>query len=225
MASRNYLIMSNDLTLTEKREYRLNALSAGLERCGVKGIGDIKADIPGLAAIPDAQKVSRVKLIHDYIATGQWPRSIDQRELDPGQTAAPAAVADLVVAPVLGSWLTAPLAAVGTIYSCFQAVAAPQLIVGKLLVCYAVSVDSAAVPMPVSRLIFRRGGAAGNIQAQFDMEAMGVRWEVDAFFSEPVVIDPQDVFAIQVRCRNATLVAEIVHIHNFLFESSGLVVA
>jgi len=39
------------------------------------------------------------------------------------------------------------------------------------------------------------------------------------------VIDPQDVFAIQVRCRNATAVAEIVHIHNFLFESAGLVVA
>jgi len=216
MASRNYLVMSNDMTLSDKKEYRLNALSAGLERCGLRGIGDIKADIPGLAGIPDANKVARVKLIHNYLITGQWPRSIDQRELTTGT--------DLVVAPAVDSWLTAPMAAVGNIVSCFQGVAAPQLVQGKLMVCYAVSVESSAVPMPVSRLIFRRG-AAGNVQAQFDMEAMGVRWEVDAFFSEVVVIDPQDVFAIQVRCRNATAVAEIVHIHNFLFESAGLVVA
>lgn len=216
MASRNYLVMSNDMTLTDKKEYRLNALSAGLERCSIKGIGDVKADIPGLASIPDANKVAKVKLIHDYLITGQWPRSVDQRELAP--------LTDLVVPTALDMWLTAALAAVGTAYTCFQAVLAPQLIIGKLMVCYAVSVESAVVPMPVSRLIFRRGGAAGNIQAQFDMEPMGVRWEPDAFFSEPVVIDPNDVFAIQVLCR-AIAAATPVHIHNFLFESSGLVVA
>ena len=216
MASRNYLVASNDMTLTDKKEYRLNALAAGLERCGLKSIGDIKADIPSLAGIPDDNKVGRVKLIHDFIMAGQWPRSIDQRELTP--------LTDLTVATALDMWLTAALAAVGTPYSCFQAVAAPQLVVGRLMVCYAVSVESAVVPMPVSRLIFRRGGVAGNIQAQFDMEPMGVRWEPDAFFSEPVVIDPQDIFAIQVLCR-AVAAATIVHIHNFLFESSGQVIA
>jgi hypothetical protein len=209
--------MSDDMTLTDKKEYRLNALAAGLERCGLKSIGDIKADIPSLAAIPDANKTARVKLIHDFIATGQWPRSIDQRELAP--------LTDFVAAAAQDSWLTVALAAVGTAYSALNALAAYTLPAGRLMVCYAVSVESAAVPMPVSRLIFRRGGAAGNIQAQFDMEPMGIRLEVDAFFSEPVVIDPQDVFAIQVLCRNATLVGERVHIHNFLFESSGGVIA
>jgi len=121
-------------------------------------------------------------------------------------------------------WLTAALAAVGTPYSCFQAIAAPQLNVGKLMVCYGVSVESAVVPMPVSRLIFRRGGAAGNIQAVFDLEPMGVRLEPDAFFSEPVVIDATEIFAIQVICR-AVAAATIVHVHNFLFESSGSVIA
>jgi len=216
MASRNYLVMSNDMTLSDKKEYRLNALAAGLERCSLKGIGDIKADVAGLATIPEGNKAARVKLIHDFIVTGQWPRSIDQRELAP--------LTDLVVPTALDMWLTAALAVVGTPYSCLQAVAAPQLIVGRLMVCYAVSVESAVVPMPVSRLIFRRGGAVGNIQAQFDMEPMGVRLETDAFLSEPVVIDPQDVFAIQVICR-AVAAATIVHIHNFLFESSGQVVA
>ena len=217
MASRNYLIMSNDMTLSDKKEYRLNALAGGLERCGLKGIGDIKADIPGLATIPDANKVSRVKLIHDFIATGQWPRSIDQRELAP--------LTDFVAAAAQDSWLTVALAAVGVAVSALNALVAYTLPAGRLMICYAVSVESAAVPMPVSRLIFRRGGVAGNIQAQFDMEPMGIRLEVDAFFSEPVVIDPQDLFAIQVLPRVATLAGERVHIHNFLFESSGGVIA
>jgi len=209
--------MSDDMTLSDKKEYRLNALAAGLERCGLKGIGDIKADVAGLATIPDGNKAARVKLIHDFIATGQWPRSIDQREVAP--------LTDFVAAAAQDSWLTVALAAVGAPVSALNALVAYTLPAGRLMVCYAVSVESAAVPMPVSRLIFRRGGAAGNIQAQFDMEPMGIRLEVDAFFSEPVVIDPQDLFAIQVLPRVATLVGERVHIHNFLFESSGGVIA
>ena len=217
MASRNYLIMTEDMTLMDKRAYKMNALAAGLERCGLKGIGDINADVPGLQPIPVSQREARVALIRAFISTGQWPRSLDQRELAP--------LTDLVVATALDSWVTAAFAAVAAFYSCLQAVAAPQLNQNLLMVCWGVSVDSAAVPMPASRLLFRRGGAAGNIQAQFDMEPMGVRQEVDAFFSEPVVIDPQDVFAIQARCRNATANAEIVHIHNFLFEPAGNTIA
>ncbi len=216
MASRNYLVMSNDMTLTDKKDYRLNALAAGLERCGLKSIGDIKADIPGLAGTPDADKSSRVNLIKNYIMTGQWPRSIDQRELAP--------LTDFTVAAAQDSWLTVALA-VGGVVSALNAAATYQLIVGHLMVCYGVSVESAVVPMPVSRLIFRRGGVAGNIQAQFDMEEMGVRWEPDAFLSEPVVIDPQDVFAIQVLGRAVVAAGARVHIHNFLFESSGQVIA
>jgi hypothetical protein len=219
MSSRNYVIASNDMTLMDKNEYRKTALAAGLERCAIVGIGDVNADIPGLQNIPDAQKAARVQLIKDYISTGNWPASIDQREL------MFLAGNDLVAATALDSWLTAPLAVVGNFYSCFQAIAAPQLVQGKLIVCYGISVDAATVPLPVSRLIFRRGGAAGNIRAQFDLEPMMVRLETDAFFPEPVVVDPQEVFAIQVRCRFASGLAEIVHIHNFLFEASGLVIA
>ena len=219
MSSRNSLVMSNDMTLSAKKDYRLNALAAGYERCGVKGIGTINKDIAGLENIPESQTLARVAFIKTFLAGGQTPASIDQRELQPI-----AGGPDLVAGTALDMWLTAALAVVGTPYSCFQAIAAPQLIVGKLMVCYAVSVESAVVPMPVSRLIFRRGGAAGNIQAVFDMEPMGVRWEPDAFFSEPVVIDPQEIFAIQVICR-AVAAATPVHIHNFLFESTGQVIA
>jgi len=216
MASRNYLVMTNDMSLSDKKKYRTTALAAGLERTGHVNIGSIDADIPGLQAIPEARKADRVEMIRAYIETGAWPKTIDQRELAP--------LTDLVVPTALDMWLTAALAAVGTPYSCLQGVASPQLIVGKLMVCYGVSVESAIVPMPVSRLIFRKGGWAGNIQAQFDMEPMGIRLETDAFFSEPVIIDPNDVFAIQVICR-AIAATEPVHIHNFVYEASGTVIA
>lgn len=216
MASRNYLIMSADMTLTDKKDYRMNALAAGLERCGVKGIGDIEADIPALGGIADAAKEARVKTIRDYIATGKWPRSIDQRELAP--------LTDFVAAAAQDSWLSVALA-VGGVVSALNALAAYTLIAGKLMVCYGVSVEDPTVPMPVSRIIFRRGGAAGNIQAQFDMEPMGVRQEVDAFFSEAVVIDPLDLFAIQVLGRAVVAAGARIHVHNFVFESAGLVVA
>lgn len=219
MGSRNYLINVEDLSVTDRGRYKLEALAAGLERCAIKKVGDVNSDIPGLQQIPEAEKTGRVNLIMSYLQKGMWPRSITVRELTPALNG------DLVVATALDSWLTAALAAVGTFYSCFQAVAAPQLPADKLLVMYGGSVDSTAVPLPVSRIVIRKGGAAGNIIAQFDTEPQMVRQNVDFFFSEPVVIDPQQAFAVQVRCRNATGVAEIVHMHNFLFEQSGLIVS
>lgn len=219
MASRNYLINVQDMTLSDKREYKLKALAAGLERCGLKGIGDINADIPGLAALPESQRETRVALIREYIITGKWPKSIDQRELATG----PAQTDIVPPATALDQWNTALLAVVGAAYSCFQAIAAPQLVVGRLVVFYGVSVETA--PMPVSRLIFRRGGIAGNIQAMFDLEPQAVRLENGAFFSEPVIIDPNDVFAIQVLCRIITGAAGLVCLWNFLFEGSGNVIA
>lgn len=218
MGSRNYVVSVDDLTYSERADYKKRALSAGLERCAIKGIADVNSDIPGLQAIPEAQKDARFDLVYKYISTGKWPKSVTQRELTPALNG------DLVAVTALDSWLTAALAAVGTFYSCFQAIAAPQLAQDKLMVCYGVSIDSAGVPLPVSRLVFRKGGAAGNIIAQFDLEEMETRQSIDAYFSEPVVIDPNQAFAIQVRCRNATAAAEIVHIHNFLFEQSSLII-
>jgi hypothetical protein len=217
MGSRNYLVNVGDMTYTDKGDYKLKALAAGLEKCAIKKIGDVNSDIEGLQALPDKLKDQRVMLICNYLKTGAWPKSVTQRELTPALNG------DLVAATALDSWLTAALAVVGTFYTCFQAIVSPQLPADKLLVCYGVSVESASVPQPVSRLLFRRGGAAGNIVAQFDMEQQLVRQDIDAFFSEPVVFNPQETFAIQVRARVATAAAEIVHIHNFLFETPGVI--
>ena len=214
MASRNYLVMSNDMTVTEKKEYRLNALAAGLERCGLKSIGDINADIDGLSTIPDKEKRARVRLIHDYIATGQWPRSIDQRELAP--------LTDFVAAAAQDFWVTPALAVVGVVYTCLNALAAYTFPAGRMMVCYGISSNVAV--LPISRVTFRRQGALGNIQAQFDCQPMGPRLETAAFFSEPVVMDPQEAFAIQVLC-NVIAGPTAIHIDNFVFESSGGIIA
>jgi len=202
------------MTLTDKREYKLLALAAGLERCAIRGIGGINADIPGLENIAEADKVKRTKHIHNYIASGVWPRSVDQRELVTGP-----ARTDFVVATALDEMVTAALAAVGVAYSCFQAVAAPQMLINRLLVVWGLSIETA--PNPISYLIFRTGGALGNVEAMFDCQAQNTRLAFDCFFSEPVVIDPQQVFAVQALCSIATAAPCQLHLHNFVFGPAG----
>jgi hypothetical protein len=214
MSQRNYLINVQDMSLMDKREYKLKALAAGLERCEVKGIGNLNADIPRLQNIPSARINDRVQAIYAHLQTGAFPESIDQRELVTGP-----ARSDLVAATALDTMVTAALAVVGTPYSCFQAIGAPQLLINRLVVFWGVSVTT--VPIPVSWLIFRTGGALGNVKGMFDLQPQNGRLEFDAFYSEPVVYDPQEVFAAQVLCSLATGVAANVHLHNFLFGPAG----
>ncbi len=215
MGSRNYLINTRDLTLTDKKAYKTAALAAGVERCSRKGIGNPYSDLPQLQQIPEAKYRDRVNFLADAIVKGNWPASIDARELTTGP-----ARSDLVVATALDAMRTAALAVVGTWYSCFQAVAAPQLLAGKLLVIYGISVNT--VPIPVSHVQFLRGT---NVQGLFDLQTQDAMLEFDAFLSEPIVFDPQDVFAVQVLASVATGAAANVHLHNFLFENSGDVIA
>jgi len=213
MSQRNYLVNVEDASLSDKVKFKRYALAAGLERCEVKGIGDLNADIPGLQSTSDADKAGRVDLIAKYLETGKWPRSIDQRELVTGP-----ARTDFVAATALDEMVTAPLAVIGTAYSCFQAIAAPQLIINRLTVFYGISINAA--PDPVSYLLFRTGGALGNVIAMFDLQGQDTRLQYDAFFSEPVVYDPQQVFAVQVLCK-IVAAATRVHLHNFTFGPTG----
>jgi len=211
MASRNYLIPIGSMTLSDQKSYRLAALASGLERCQVKSIGDLNSDIPGLASISDTGK--RVQLIVNYLMQGNWPRSVDVREW---QNIADAGAA-------LDQWNTAALAVVGTNYSMFQAIAAPTLAPNKLAVFYGVITET--IPVPVSRLTFRRGGAAGNTIGVFDLELLASRQELIGYFSEPVVIDPNSVFAAQAMARIATGVLARMQLMNFVFEPAGQIVA
>lgn len=214
MSQRNYLVNVDDMSLSDKREYKMRALAAGLERCEVKGIGNLHADIPGLESVPSGNFSRRVDFIYNAIKGGKFPESIDQRELVTGP-----ARTDFVVATALDTMVTAVLAAVGVAYSCFQAVAAPQLLINRLVVFWGVAVDT--VPLPVSWLIFRTGGALGNVKAMFDLQPQENRLEFDSFFSEPVVFDPQEVFAVQALASIALGAAAQVRVHSFLFGPAG----
>ncbi len=123
------------------------------------------------------------------------------------------------VAAALDQWNTAALAAVGTAYSVFQAVAAPTLAANKLAVFYGVGIET--VPFPVSLLTFRDGPAAGNIRAEFDLERMVNSESQEGFFSEPVVIDPNRQFAVQVTARIATGVLARVQLFCLIVEPAG----
>lgn len=212
MSSRNYLINEEDLSLSQKENYKIAALAAGLERCGTVGIGNVAADVPELERIPAQEKDNRVAAISRYIKTGAWPKSIDQRELVFGP-----ARSDIVAPCALDEWNTAAIV-VGAASSCFQAIAAPQLIINRLCVFYGVSIET--VPIPASWLIFRTGGAAGNVIAMFDLQPQNTRLANDAYFSEPVVYDPQEVFAVQVLGRIAGPASRVC-LHNFLFGPAG----
>ena len=122
------------------------------------------------------------------------------------------------VGAALEQWLTAALAVVGTAYSCFQAVPAPVLAVNKLLVFYKVQVET--LPFPVSLLTFRTGGVAGSIIAEFDLEQLYELQEPIGYFSEPVVIEPNQTFSVQVTAR-IVAAASRVKFGTFLFEPKG----
>ena len=116
-------------------------------------------------------------------------------------------------------WRTAALAAVGTAYSCFQAVGAPTLANNKVAVFYKVGIET--TPLPISLLTFRSGGAAGNIKAEFDCEQLVNSQEVEGYFSFVVPVDPTETFAVQALCRIATGAFARVQLGAFIIEPKG----
>lgn len=201
MGSRQYIIPTDSMTLTDQKEYRTKALAAGIARAFLKGIGN-PADIPN-GTDPNS--------VYAYLmAGGTWPVSLDVRDFQPILDAACA----------LDQWLTAALAAVGTAYSCLQAVATAPIAnrQNKLLVVYKVSVVTAG--FPVSRLIFR-SNATGNLLGQFDLEPLIGQRTPEGYLSEPMVFDPNLTFAAQVLASAATGAVAKVVLGNFLFEPAG----
>lgn len=212
MGARQYLLPTDSMTLASQESYRLRAIAALIERATTKGVGSIDdSEIPGYNSLGRA--TARVDAVLNFLKSGRFPKAIDIRP--------PQNILDFGTA--LDQWNTAALAVVGTNYSVFQAVAAPVLAANKLAVWYGVAIDT--VPMPVSRLTFRSGGAAGNTIAQFDLEELDTRLQLQGFFTEPVVIDPTITFAAQVMARVATGVLARVQLMGFIAEPAGQTIA
>ncbi len=175
------LIGRDDLSVSQREQFRMNAIKAGKDYAVRKGIATSHQEL-------DARDFQNI--------------------IDAGAA--------------LEQWNTAALLVVGNNYSVFQAIAAPILAANKVAVFWGVSVED--VPSPVSRLLFRTGGAAGNILYNFDMERTINNLENVGYFSEPVVIGPTQPFAVQVTCRIATLVLARVQLFAEIIEPKGLTI-
>ena len=207
MSSRNYIIPTDSLTFTDQLNYRFNALAAGIVRSFDQKIG--KWNMNEIPAADD--RTLSVRDVMSFLQKGGWPESLDVREFQ----------AILDAGAALDQWNTAPLAVVGTEYSVFQAIAVPAigLRAKKLVVWYRVQIDT--VPMPVSRLIFRKTVAAGSVMAQFDLEQLATQQRLDGYLSEPQVWDADMPYAINAMARIATAVFARVILGNFVFEPGG----
>lgn len=201
MGSINVIQPIDTATLSDQKEFRLRALAAGLARAAYKKLGSIGDDLADR------------EIAYKYIQAGKWPKSLDCREAQP--------ILDFGCA--LDQWNTAALAVVGTAYSALQAIAAPALAANKIAVFWKIGLET--VPVPVSRITFRSGGAAGNVVGVYDLEQLINHQQLIGYFSEPVVIDPTTTFAVQVLCRIATGVLADVQLGCFIFEPAGTTVA
>lgn len=215
MSSIQFVTPSEQLTLTDRKDYRCAALAAGIERCYQKAIGN-RDDIPGLSAtLPLGE---RLAMIAALLKNGGSPKSLDIREFQPLLD-----VPGLVAAAGLDSWVTAVLAGINTFSSVFSTIPAPVNPANRTVVFWKVGVETAG--FPVSRIVFRTGGITGNILANFDLEQLVNAWVPEGYFSEPVVIDPQQTYAVQVRDRGvlgvSTGLVANVQLGAFVFEPAG----
>ena len=207
MSSRTYIIPVGSMTLTDQKDYRMNAISAAIERASQKKIGSVADEIPGYSVL--SSRGQRIDQITNWLKLGNTPASIDVREPQPG----------LDFACTVDDWQTPALAVINTFYTIFNGVVAPALNAVRIAVWYGVAVETAG--FPVSRLRWRTGGAAGNIIAEFDLEQLINRLESIGFFSEPVIFDPTLPYSGTVRCRIATALLARVQPMGFIIEPAG----
>jgi len=211
MSALNYLLPIGSMSLSDQKRYRMMAVAAGIERASQKAIGNIADEVPGIAGVADRN--ARVNAIMKYLEAGNVPASIDIREFQPL----------LDGGAVVDAWVSAVIAAVGGVYAILAGVLAPVMPANRLGVIYKVGVETA--PPPVSRLTIRSGGAAGNIVGVFDLEQLVNRLETEGFFSEPVVIDPNITYAMQVTGRIAAAALARVQLGFLIFEQAGQTIA
>lgn len=171
----------------------------------------------------DECTLSDMKSFRDRALSAGISRAATKLGVSPSELCARQFLNVLDAGTALEQWRTAALAVVGTAYSCFQAVAAPTLANNKLLVLYGVALEE--VPVPVSRLTIRSGGAAGNIMAEYDLEQIINSLTLEGYFNEPICIDPTQIFAVQVTARIATGLFTRVQFRNFLIEPIGQTIA
>lgn len=119
----------------------------------------------------------------------------------------------------VGGWLAPAFAAVGTAYTVFNAVAAPQLANNRVCVWYGCWIET--VPNPAYLLSFREGAAGGSTYAIFQLEALNIQQRTVGYFSEPIWYDPQRVMLIQWTARAIVGAGSHMGLLGFIIEPRG----
>ena len=207
MGSRHYVVPADDMTEAQTGDYRLKAQAAGIIRAWEESVvsWDPKEIVKtGGGAYPSLSSVV------SFLAAGNFPAALDVRDFKPIQDAGCA----------LDQWNTPILAAIGTEYSVFQAIPVPAigLRIKQLVVWYGIEID--AIPLPISRLIFRRTAAAGSVMAEYDVEGLATKDNMYGFLSEPQIWNVSTPYAINVMARIVAGVSR-VRLLNFVLEPTS----
>jgi hypothetical protein len=119
----------------------------------------------------------------------------------------------------VGGWLAPAFAAIGTLVTVFNAVAAPQLANNRVVVWYGMFAET--IPLGAYRLDFREGAAGGSTYAIFELDELGAALQTRAYFSEPVWYDPQRVMLIQWAPRAVIGAGQRMGLLGFIIEPKG----
>ena len=213
MSSKAYIVPSDFTPPGKQEDYRAGALAAAICRAYIMGVQTWdQVDVP----LPPDHKTKATPNLPDlinWIKKGNWPQNLDAREFEP--------ILDAGAGGGLDFWFTAALAAVGTEYSAMGAVATAPAAnrIKRIVVFYGVQILTS--PNPINRILFRRNGPTGLLQAEFDVQQLATMLRVDGFFSEPVVWDNNTAYSVDVLCQIATGVAAQVIFKNFVLEPAG----
>jgi len=209
----SYMIPTEDITLTDQREFRQAAVNKAIVKAcelSIAPLADLRVNGVPYNSLPQAPGEGKPRISPK--ATLSHP-SLTVRQ--------PNNVADFGCG--VGGWLTMTVAAAGGVYSVFAtavpAALTPTLAVNQLVVFYNVSIET--TPIPVTLLAFREGAGAGTTYAQFDLESLAVKQVTEGYFSEPIVYNPQRVLNIVVTGRVALAAQARVHLGCFIVEPVG----
>jgi len=119
----------------------------------------------------------------------------------------------------LDQWNTAPLLAVGTPYSVFQAIAAPVLGNRQVVVWYKIGIETA--PPPVSLVTFQEGAAGRTTFAVIDLEQVYAKQQTEGYLTEPIVYPNGSQMLINAICRIFTGVFCRLQLGGFVIEPVG----
>jgi hypothetical protein len=167
----SYAIPTNELTLADIRQFKMNALAAGVQVAARRGIGDSLYDS---VTNPKGNLIARAGYPFTDFGNGALGWATE-------------------------NYVNPAIAAVGwgSVFSTGALPAfAPQLATNKVAIFYKFA-NTTAIPL-ITAIRFRIGNQGSSTKASFYLQLeTEAKLEPDVYFSEPVVYEPQDFIYIE----------------------------